>query len=66
MGRRELRVEIQGTWRVHEPRVSGTPFRKRDLEAAYAKPLPPEPVDESGEARRPPAPRDSSAGSEGG
>jgi len=68
MGRRELRDEIQSRWVVHEPRYGSAPFRKRDLDAASerGRQLPSEPVDESSEARRPPAPRDSSAGSEGG
>lgn len=66
MGRRELRDEIQATWRVHEPRVAGVPFRKRDLAAAYAKDLPSVRADESSEARCPPASRDSSAPTEGG
>lgn len=67
MGRREERDAIQSTWRVYEPREPGTPFRKRDLEATYAKELPPEPAVESSEASvAPRCPRDSAAGSEGG
>lgn len=34
MGRREQRAELQSTWHTYTPREPGTPFTKRDLEAA--------------------------------
>lgn len=32
MGRREDREELELAWTVLEPRVPGTPFRKKDIE----------------------------------
>jgi hypothetical protein len=65
MGRREERDAIQARWLVHEPRVPGIPFTKKDIEDAKTRFAASEPAVESSEARRPPAPRDSAAGSEG-
>jgi hypothetical protein len=37
MGRREQRDELQSTWTVLEPVVSGTPFWRKDIEDAAAR-----------------------------
>lgn len=75
MGRRELREEVQATWLVHEPQGSGGnrhARRARLVQIRRARTLReptdlvlPEAAVESSEARRPPAPRDSTAASEG-
>jgi hypothetical protein len=65
MGRREDRDAIQSRWLVHEPRVPGVPFTKKDIADAQTRFAASEPAAESGEAR-PPTPRDSAAGSEEG
>lgn len=31
MGRREDRAALESTWTTYEPRVPGTPFRKKDI-----------------------------------
>ncbi len=55
MGRREDREALQSTWTVLEPRVPGTPFRKKDIEDAAEREMhssaPPKP-DTAGEVRR--------------
>jgi hypothetical protein len=66
MGRRKDRDAIQARWLVHEPRVPGTPFRKKDIDDAKTRFAASEPVVESSAERAAPQrPRDSATGSEG-
>lgn len=37
MGRREQRAEMQRTWSVYEPRKTGTPFSRKDVEDAETR-----------------------------
>lgn len=66
MGRREEREELQATWMVmREPRdLTGNRHERRKRVAQVRRPS--ASAVESSEARRPPAPRDSAADSEGG
>ncbi len=43
MGRRSDREELQATWTVLEPRVPGTPFRRKDIEDSEQQTVAPGP-----------------------
>lgn len=49
---RDLRAELEANWTVYEPRVPGTPFRKKDLVDAQERPESTESTTPVGRGRR--------------